>query len=190
MRRLAQWSTVTLVVALMICGLAACVRDQGVEAAREDQPPAVSPAEQDFMMKATQAHLSEVGMARVALQKSGNGDVKDFANMIENDHSQALEDLTELMREKNMPQQRTIAQQTQQDIDRMAGLTGAEFDREFVNMMVGDHQKTVELFQDQQAIAQNPDVKDYVGDLLPELEMHLDKARRLQSKLFSAPNKR
>ena len=61
---------------------------------------------------------------------------------------------------------------------------GAEMDREFANTMVTDHQKAIEMFRDQINIAQSSDVKKYAEDLLPELEMHLEKAQKLQSKLF------
>ena len=73
------------------------------------------------------------------------------------------------------------------DMDSMKhvmSLRGAEFDREFVNMMVSDHQKAVEMFRDFVAIGQNPEIKKYAEDLLPKLEMHLEKAQKLQSKLF------
>ena len=169
---------------LSILGLSACNRGGGVQAAREDRPPNATPAEQDFMMKTAQADLSAIDIAGLAMQKSHNSDVKDFANMIQSDHTNALEDLTDLMKDKNVPQPRTMSPETKMDIEKMTGLSGAEFDREFVNMMVADHQKMVEMFRDQAAIAQNPDVKKYAEDLLPKLEMHLEKAQKLQSKLF------
>jgi len=124
-------------------------------------------------------------MARIAHEKSGNTDVRDFANMIETDHKSALEDLTDLMKDNDLPEPKTIVAATQQDINRMERLTGPEFDREFVNMMVSEHQNTVEMFRDQQSTAQNGDLRNYVDSVLPVLEMHLDKARQLQSKLFS-----
>jgi putative membrane protein len=58
-----------------------------------------------------------------------------------------------------------------------------------MNMMVADHQKAVEMFRDQINIAQDTDVKKYAEDLLPRLEMHLEKAQRLQSKLFGGGKK-
>src|SRR5262249_9938082 len=179
---------VMCLVLTLAAGLTACNRGRSVEAAREDRPRAVSQSEQDFMMKAAQANMAEIDVARTALQKSGNNDVKDYANMIKRDHTNALEDLTDLMKDKNVRQPRSIAADTQQDNSRMNTLSGGEFDREFVNMMVSDHQKAIELFRDQQSSAQNRDVKKYVDDVLPKLEMHLDKAQRLQTKLFSAPN--
>ena len=177
-----------VVFLLAACGLTACNRGRTVEAARENRPPSVTPAEQDFMMKAAQANIGEIDVARVALQKSDNKDVKDYANMIQSDHKNTLEDLTDLMIDKNVQPPKTVAAETQQDMNRMNSLTGPEFDREFANKMVSDHEKAVELFKDHQAIAQNADVKKYVNDVLPRLEMHLDKARQLQAKLFNWPN--
>jgi putative membrane protein len=174
---------------LLVTTLTACNRGRGVQAAREDRPEAVSQSERNFTMKAAQANLAEIEAARIALDKSDNNDVKAYANMIKNDHTSALEDLADLMKDKNVQQPRSIASDTQQDISRMSNLSGGEFDREFVNMMVSDHQKAIELFLDQQSSAQNPDVKNYVDEVLPKLDMHLDQAQRLQTKLFSAPNK-
>src|SRR2546423_6625093 len=54
-----QWWAFCMVTVMALCGLVACNRDSGVEAAREGQPPMVSPAEQDFTMKAMRAHLAE-----------------------------------------------------------------------------------------------------------------------------------
>jgi putative membrane protein len=171
-------------------GLTACNRENGVEAAPEDRTTSLSQSERDFMMEAAQADLAEIDMAQVALQNSGTGDVKDFANMIKSDHTSALEDLTELMKDTNVPQPKSIPVELQQDISRMRGLTGGEFDREFVNMIVSEHQKVIEMFRDQQSTAQNQDVKKYVEDTLPRLEMHLEKAQRLQTKVFSTPDRR
>jgi putative membrane protein len=189
MRVTRQLSMLCLVVVIAALSLTACSRGRTVEAAREDRQPTVSPAEQDFMMKTAQAHLSEIDMARLALQKSQNPDVKDYANMIESDHTSALEDLTDLMKDKSVSQPRNLNPETKMEIERLTALSGADFDREFGNMMVADHQKAVEMFRDQVSIAQNPDVKKYAEDLLPKLEMHLEKAQKLQSKLFGGGRK-
>ena len=173
-----------------VFGLTACNRENAVEAAREERTTSLSQSEQDFMMEAVRADLAEIDMAQVALQNSGTSEVKDFANMIKSDHTSALEDLSELMKDMDVPQPKSIPVELQQDISRMSSLTGRELDREFVNMIVSQQQKAVEMFRDQQSTAQNEDVKKYVEDTLPRLEMHLEKAQRLQTKVFSTPNRR
>ncbi|HEY2379538.1 MAG TPA: DUF4142 domain-containing protein [Terriglobia bacterium] len=180
-RHLTLWSCVLAAVfALTGCS------HSSVEAARSNRPPAVSPAGQDFMMKTAQADLCDIAAARLALQKSETSDVRDYANMIQNDHTTALEDLSDLMKDKNVPEPETTSADALKDLNRMSGLSGAEFDREFINMMVADHQKAAEMFRDQIGIAQDADLKKYAEDRLPKLEMHLDKAQSLQSKLFRA----
>jgi putative membrane protein len=187
MRRTATFLNVSFLILLAtILSLSACNRNS-VHAAREDQrnsAPDATPAEQDFMMKAAQASLAEVDMARIAMQKSQNSDIRDFANMIDKDHTSALEDLTDLMQQKGMSQPNVLGPDAKTDIEKMAALSGPEMDREFVNTMVADHQKAIEMFRDQINIAQSPDVKKFAEDLLPQLEMHLEKAQKLQSKLF------
>jgi putative membrane protein len=181
---------ISLGFVLALCGLTACSRDRGVEAAREDQLPTATPAEQDFMMKTAQGQKGEIEMARVALNKSTNQDVKDYATMIERDHNNSLKALAELMQDKNVSQPKTLTVEAQQAMSSMNGLTGPEFDREFANMMVSEHQRILEMFRAQQASAQNIEVKDYVEAMIPTLEMHLDKAQRLQSKLFNTRTSR
>jgi len=172
---------------LAAVGVIGCSRGRTVEAAREDRPPVVSPAEQNFMMKTTEADLTEIDMARLALQKSENKDVRDYANMVQRDRASGLEDLTDLMKDKSVSQPRTTPTNIKKDLNMMNGLSGPEFDREFINRMVADQQKAIEMCQDQVQIAMDSDVRKYAEDLLPQLQMHLEKAQRLQSKLFSAP---
>jgi putative membrane protein len=185
MRRVRQSIKAGLIVLAVTLGLNACSRYRSVEAARDErQQPAVTPAEQDFMIKAAQANLAEIDMAQIAKQKTQNADVKDFANMIESDHTSALEDLADLMQNNGMSPSNVLSPDAKADIERMTPLSGAEMDREFVNAMVADHQKSIGMFRDQLNIAQSPDVRKYAEDGLPVLEMHLEKAQKLQSKLF------
>jgi putative membrane protein len=172
-------------VLLAIPGLAGCNRDRTVEAAQEAaQPPAATPAEQDFMRKIAEMDLSDIDMARLALQKSANPEVRDFADTIQRDLTASLEDLSSLMKAKGVSQPKIASPEARQDANRMAVLTGAEFDREFVNLIVADDQKAVDMSRHLIGIAMDPDVKKYAENLMPKLEMHLEKGQRLQSKLF------
>jgi putative membrane protein len=93
------------------------------------------------------------------------------------------------MREKDVAQPETFNAETKQDIDRMANLSGSEFDREFINMMVAGQETTLELFRRVSVVAHDTDIQDYVDGMIPKLDNHLRKAQELQSKLFSRPAK-
>src|SRR5438046_4345661 len=130
-----------LVVAAL--SVAACNRGDNVEAAREKRQPTVTPAEQEFLMKAADANLSNIDVARLAMHKSQNSDVKDFANMIQSDDASALEDLTNLMNDKGVSLPNTLSPEMKTEIETMTALSGAELDREFANMMVAQLQKEI-----------------------------------------------
>jgi putative membrane protein len=88
------------------------------------------------------------------------------------------------MQEKNVSQSRIPPPEMSQEMDKLSSLSGSDFDREYVNMMVEKHQKAVGMFKDQ-TNARNPDVRAFATDLLPTIEMHLEKAHSLQSQLFN-----
>ena len=137
------------------------------------------------MTRAAQAHLADLYMASVGQMHSKSGAVKSYAEMILKEREQSLHDLTMLMQGKNIAPPDTFDDETKEDIDRMASLSGSEFDREFINMMVADHQRTLELFRSVSLTAHDTDVQDYVDGMIPKLDKHLRKAQELQSKLFS-----
>jgi putative membrane protein len=178
-----RWPTLLLAVFFSL-GLHGCIERARVEAAAES-PPDDSISEQEFMRKAAEAHLADLDMARVAKMHSKSGAVKSYAGLILKEHQEGLQDLTKLMRQKNIAQPETFDGETKRDIDRMAGLSGSEFDREFINMMVTGHEKTLELFRGVSFSAHDIDVQDYVDATIPRLDKQLRKAQELQSKLFS-----
>jgi putative membrane protein len=171
--------------AVVVFGFAGCTRERGAEAAREDRSQSISPAEQEFMTEAAHANLAEIEIARIALQKSDDIDVHEYARTVQSDHMSALADLSDLMKERNLPEPASPFGAAAQDIARANLLTGPEFDREFINMMVADHQRALEMFRSATMTAENSDLKEYIEEVLPKLEMHLEKAQRLQSRLFA-----
>jgi putative membrane protein len=172
-----------IVLLFSLAGLTGCNQRNRVEAAVSSDADTVS--EPEFMIQAAEDHLAHLEMARVAKMHSKNGPVKSYAEMILKDHQQGLQDLTRLMAEKDIQPPNTFSGETKQDIDRMASLSGADFDREFINMMVSTHEKTLELFRSVSLTAHDTDVQDYVDAMIPKLDKHLKEAHELQSKLFS-----
>jgi putative membrane protein len=183
-----------LIVSLgLTFGLAACQRDgDNVQAAREPAMPAakapgntntLTGADKDFVMQAEKDGIQERVLGRMAEEKSQNSDVKDYGKMLVKDHNNALQKLVDLMEKNGIPQPKGLPEERNDAVKKMQGLSGAAFDKEFVNMMVVDHEKAVDTFRHEAATAQNPDVRDYANKVLPTLEKHLKDARDLQGKL-------
>ena len=68
-------------------------------------------------------------------------------------------------------------------------MSGAQFDKAYMNYMVADHKKDVADFQKEAAHANDPDVKNFAQTTLPTLESHLQQAESIAPKQTSAAAK-
>jgi putative membrane protein len=187
----------------MLCGFlvtglnTGCQRnDNGVQAAREEKTvPAgtdnmagknvLTPQDQDIVRKIEQANQSEIDEGRLAQTKASNPEVKSFADTLVQDHTAALNDLMKLMRDMNaeVSPQENAATAGQQPSE-MQNLQGAAFDRAFIDKEVTGHEKTLEELRSFEGSAQNPDLKNYISNLIPTIQKHLDEAQDLQNKMM------
>jgi len=76
----------------------------------------------------------------------------------------------------------------QKGIDKLSGLSGDAFDREYINMMVKDHEKDVKEFEKASTKAKDPDVRAFAAKTLPTLRDHLQQVRSIQSSMKSSGN--
>ena len=62
---------------------------------------------------------------------------------------------------------------------RLAKENGADFDRNFIDRMVDDHEKDVKMFEKKASDADDPDVRAFAAKQLPTLRQHLSQAQNL-----------
>lgn len=68
-------------------------------------------------------------------------------------------------------------------MDKMARLTGADFDREYMKHQVNDHDKAVALFEKQSKSGKDSELKAFAGRTLPTLKEHQQMAKDINSKV-------
>jgi len=68
---------------------------------------------------------------------------------------------------------------------KLRNLKGPEFDREFVNVMVKDHQKTIDRLTQARSEIKDADEVALIDKLLPTLKQHLSMAQKIQGSLKS-----
>ena len=89
-----------------------------------------------FAMKAAQANFAEVELGKLAQQKASSDDVKKFAQMMVDDHTKALDDLKSSAGTHNITWPTTLDAKHKKLSDRLSKLSGAAFDREYMQAMV------------------------------------------------------
>lgn len=137
----------------------------------------------DFAMKAADGGMSEVMNGQLAEKNAAAKDVKDFGRMMVTDHTKANDELKALASKKNITLPATVSAEHQQMHDDLAKKTGKDFDKAYMDMMVDDHQKTIDLFQNEANNGTDADMKAWAAKTLPILQQHLDKAKKIRDGL-------
>lgn len=148
-----------------------------------DRRDAISAESQEFLREAASAGATEVELGRIAAQRAHNDRVRDYGQRMVTDHSSANEDLERVARDVGVQVSSEPNPHHDSMIDRVANEQGESFDREYLNMMVNDHQKVVTKFEEQAQNGPDPEVKAFAQRTLPTLREHLRLARDLADDL-------
>jgi putative membrane protein len=132
-----------------------------------------------FVAAAAAGNSAEVAAARLALQRAGGDEVKKFAQKLIDDHNKANQELMSLAGTKRIAVPTTLDVKDQAAIDCLSGLSGADFDREFLTHQVAAHTCAVQLFQAESARGRDADLKAFASKTLPTLQDHLKSARSM-----------
>jgi putative membrane protein len=115
--------------------------------------------------------------------KTKDPSVKQFAQMMVKDHTVALSQLQQLAQQKNITVPEGLPDDAKELQSKLQSATGKQFDKDYMDGMVQDHQKDVQDFQNASQNAKDPDVKRIASKLTPTLEHHLQKAQQIDQKL-------
>jgi putative membrane protein len=132
----------------------------------------------DFLTDAIKGDNSEIQLGQLAEAKGGSKGVKDFGKTLVTDHGKAKDQASALAKQANMPIPTEIMDEAKTELQKLQGMSGAAFDKEFVSYMVQDHQKDIANFE-QQANGTGP-TADLAKQTLPTLKKHLSIAQGLQ----------
>lgn len=98
------------------------------------------------------------------------------------DHTAAGKELQQVAKSKNVTLPDELNADQKSTSTKLSALNGAAFDRAFIEQMVSDHQKAIELFTQGSAVNDQA-VRDFASKTLPKLKQHLQQAQSLQQQI-------
>jgi len=139
----------------------------------------LSSQDRDFLMDAAMGGMMEVELGRVAAQQAASEGVKQFGQRMVDDHSKANTELMTLATSKGITLPTERDAKHKEHVTKLSAMSGAEFDRAYMNMMVSDHNKDVAAFEKESAKGGDPDLKAFATKTLPTLKEHQQMAKAL-----------
>ena len=145
-------------------------------------PQALSQQDKTFIQEAGAGNLAEAELGQLAEQKAARPAIKEFGRWMYTDHGLTANNwLAAILREEHENLQPMLTAEQKQLKQRLEGLSGTQFDQQFIEHMVQDHEKTIPVFEKEAREGHNPMLKSYAEGLTPVLQQHLAEAKELAS---------
>jgi putative membrane protein len=136
-----------------------------------------------FLVKAADGGMSEVQLGQLAQEKGTSARVKSFGAMMVHDHSAANDQVKALASQRNVTLPSVPGDKNQSTFNDLSKKTGKDFDKAYIDAMVKDHKEDIDEFQSASKNVKDNEVKSFVDNTLPKLNMHLDSAQAIQKKM-------
>jgi len=143
--------------------------------------------DRSFVLDAARGGLEEVELGKLAASKAANPDVKSFGQKMVDDHTKANDQLKSVASQRGIELPANLDHKAKAEYDRLDKLSGDEFDRAYVKLMVKDHVKDVSDFQRvSKRMSSDPAIRQFASSTLPTLQDHLSMAKDLEGKVTGA----
>src|SRR5690606_29791158 len=134
----------------------------------------------DFAVKAAAGGLLEVQLGELAVKNASDQAVKDFGQMMVDDHGKANEELKALAKQKEIVLPTAPSRESMEDMRDLNEKKGSDFDKEYIHHMVEEHEADIKLFEMAAENATDNDIKAFASKTLPTLRKHLSAAESLK----------
>ncbi|RZJ10503.1 MAG: DUF4142 domain-containing protein [Rubrivivax sp.] len=140
---------------------------------------AISAEDRSFVMRAATGGMAEVQLGELAQRNGASSTVKQFGAQMVRDHGQANDELKRLASTKGVQLSTQLDPEHRALSERLQKLSGAEFDRAYIQAMRDAHVKDVSLFEQQAQAGRDSDLKAFAQKTLPTLRQHLQHVQGL-----------
>ena len=155
--------------------------DQATTANQDPNGPAAM-MDKAFVREALQGGMAEVQMGQLALQKSSNPDVKQFAQKMVDDHTKLGDAMKQVAQQMNVKPPSSLSGKDKSTVSKLSALNGDAFDKAYIQDMVKDHKQDQKEFEQEAQNASNPALKDLVSQGGQMIDQHLQMIEQIAQK--------
>jgi putative membrane protein len=102
--------------------------------------------DKQFLAKAAQSDVNEIKLSQLAEQKASNPAVKAFAKKMVSEHEKLSASMKPFAKSWGITPPTDLDDDHKQEYSKLSGLSGADFDKEYMEQMVSDHTKALDAF--------------------------------------------
>ncbi|WP_158793517.1 DUF4142 domain-containing protein [Granulicella sp. L60] len=138
--------------------------------------------DKSFVRKALQGGTAEVQLGQLALQKSNNSDVKQFAQKMIDDHTKLGDEMKQVAQQLSVKVPDSPTSKDKATIAKLQAFDGDAFDKAYIKDMVKDHQQDEKDFKQESQSASTPALKQVAFQGAQVINQHLQMIEQIAQK--------
>jgi putative membrane protein len=139
--------------------------------------------DREFLAKAAQSDFNEIALSKLAEQKAASPDVKAFAHTMVKEHTMLTDNMKPFAQQFGLNPPVALDSDHQKVFDKLKGLSGKAFDKEYITAMDKDHHEAFDLFTKETDKTDNMKFKSAVMDGKSAVAAHTNMADDLKNKI-------
>lgn len=141
----------------------------------------LSAIDRQFIIDAAHGGVAEVTLGQLALQRANSPEIKQFAQRMIQEHTQANRELIQIAASKGFTPPTSPGPRYEAVRQQMLQLSGADFDRAYMTEAgLNGHLESAAIYQRQIALGQDADLKAFAAKTLPIVQQHLRMANTMK----------
>lgn len=147
--------------------------------------PADSEAKTDkeFVAHAIACSIGEVKISEQAVKNAKDEEVKKFAQRMVDEHTKLRDAMLERAKEFKLGVVQGVAREKADQMERLGKLDGAAYDREYIRLMIEDHEKALKDCEKWAREAKDADLQALLRKTGPTIKEHLEHARKIADRI-------
>jgi putative membrane protein len=139
--------------------------------------------DKNFLTQASQGNYDEIQLGKLAEQKATNPAVKSFGRRMITDHTKLAAKMKPFAEQWGVAEPTGLSSDAQKEYDKLQGLSGNDFDKEYIDDMVSDHSKDLDAFTKEVKDTKDAKFKTAVEQGKSVVAAHKNMAYDLKKKL-------
>lgn len=146
-------------------------------------------ADKLFVLMAAMDNAWETEFSRVVAQKVQDPQIRQLAQQIQQDHTQAQQKLQQVAQQMNLQLPTGLTSEKQQKLQVFQSMSPEQLQTCYIVDLKADHAKAITSYSDHQKTLKNEEVKQFISQALPKLQQHGSHVQQVASaKQIGDPN--
>ena len=175
---------VTVAAMMSVCALvAAC-------SLVERAMPGATMSDADLLGVWNTINHSEIDAGQLARDRASSEEVLAYASRMVHDHQMHMQDADRLAHRIRMEPRKPALASTfenahQKAMEELRDNAGLNFDKSYIGYQITLHQQAINLVNDAVGWVNDPQVKRFLGEAVPDLQSHLEAAQSVQRRILN-----